>query len=120
MSPDPLAILLDSLDLAALDDDRFEGRSIETSRPRAFGGELLAQTLIAAARTAEERACHSLHASFLLPGDPGLPIEYRVRRARDGRRFAKREVTAWQRGRELLIATVSLSMATEETTQHQH
>ena len=120
MPHDPLAILLDSLDLTGLDDDRFEGRSAEATRPRAFGGELLAQTLMAAARTAEERSCHSLHASFLLPGSPALPIEYRVRRVRDGRRFAKRQVTAWQRGREILLATVSFTMGTDETAEHQH
>ena len=120
MSHDPLAILLDSLDLGGLDDDRFEGRSAETGRPRAFGGELLAQTLVAAARTAEERHCHALHATFLAPGDPTRPIEYRVRRVRDGRRFAQRQVSAWQRGREILLATVSFTMADGESAEHQH
>ena len=120
MSHGPLAVLLDSLDLTALDDDRFEGRSAESTRPRAFGGELLAQALVAAARTAEERSCHSLHATFLLPGDPARPIEYRVRRVRDGRRFAQRQVTAWQRGREILLASASFTLATGETAEHQH
>ena len=120
MSHDPLAILLDSLDLTGLDNDRFEGRSAEATRPRAFGGELLAQVLVAAARTTEERICHSLHATFLLPGDPALPIQYRVRRVRDGRRFAQRQVTAWQRGREILLATASFTMVNGETAEHQH
>ena len=120
MPHDPLAILLESLDLTGLDDDRFEGRSAESTRPRAFGGELLAQVLVAAARTTEERICHSLHATFLLPGDPILPIQYRVRRVRDGRRFAQRQVTAWQRGREILLATASFTMTTGETAEHQH
>jgi acyl-CoA thioesterase II len=116
----PLAVLLDSLDLTALDDDRFEGRSAESTRPRAFGGELLAQALVAAARTADERSCHSLHATFLLPGNPAVPIEYRVRRVRDGRRFAQRQVTGWQRGREILLATASFALATGEVAEHQH
>jgi len=120
MSLDPLAVLLDSLDLTALDDDRFEGHSVESGRPRAFGGELMAQALVAAVRTVEERSCHSLHATFLVPGDPALPIEYRVRRVRDGRRFAQRQVTAWQRGREILLAAVSFAMATAELVEHQH
>ena len=120
MPRDPLAILLESLDLTGLDDDRFEGRSVESARPRAFGGELLAQVLVAAARTTEERICHSLHATFLLPGNPALPIQYRVRRVRDGRRFAQRQVTAWQRGREILLANASFTMATGETAEHQH
>lgn len=120
MSHDPLAILLESLDLNALDDDRFEARSAETSRPRAFGGELLAQALVAAARTSEERSIHSMHASFLAAGNPAQPIEYKVRRVRDGRRFAQRQVVGWQRGREILLATVSLAMETGARAEHQH
>jgi len=120
MSDDPLTILLDSLDLNGLDDDRFEGHSAERGRPRAFGGELLAQTLVAAARTADERHCHALHATFLFPGDPTRPIEYRVRRVRDGRRFAQRQVSGWQRGREILLATVSFTMPGDEPAEHQH
>src|SRR5262245_7124677 len=116
----PLAVLLESLDLPSLDDDRFEGKSVERARPRLFGGELLAQTLVAASRTAEERSCHALHVNFLLAGDPAVPIEYRVRRVRDGRRFAQRQVTAWQRGREILLATASFSIEPTETRGHQH
>ena len=88
---DPLQALLRALDLAPLGDDRFEGRSVEATRKRMFGGELIAQGLIAASRTAEGRDCHSLHCNFLLPGDPAKPIEYRVRRLRDGKRFAQRQ-----------------------------
>ena len=120
MSQDPLAILLESLDLSALDGNRFEGRSVENDRPRLFGGELLAQALIAAARTAEERTCHSLHVNFLFPGNPSWPIEYRVRRVRDGRRFAQRQVSAWQRDREILLATASFASGTEAIREHQH
>jgi acyl-CoA thioesterase-2 len=108
-STDPLAALLASLDLTALDDDRYEGRAVERARPRVFGGELLAQMLVAAARTAKEGACHALHAHFLAPVDPASVVEYRVRRVRDGRRFAQRQVSAHQRGREVVLATVSFT-----------
>jgi acyl-CoA thioesterase-2 len=120
MPPDPLAVLLAALDLAPLDHDRFAGTSVERARPRIFGGELLAQTLVAAGRTAKDRNCHALHAHFLLPGDPALPIEYRVRRLHDGRRFARRQVTAWQRGREILLATLSFTGDAGEAPEHQH
>jgi acyl-CoA thioesterase II len=116
----PLATLLESLDLTALDDDRYEARCVERSRRRAFGGELLAQTLVAAARTAKERTCHALHVHFLLPVDPALPVEYRVRRVRDGRRFAQRQVSGWQREREVLLATVSLTADAVESPGYQH
>ena len=118
--PDPLAALLASLDLIALDDDRYEARSVERARPRMFGGELLAQTLVAAARTAKERACHALHADFLLAADPAAPVEYRVRRVRDGRRFAQRQISAWQRGREILLATVSFTTDAADAPGYQH
>jgi acyl-CoA thioesterase-2 len=120
MSTAPLRTLLESLDLTRLDDDRFEARSIERTRPRMFGGELLAQVLVAAARTIKDRTCHALHVHFLFPGDPASPVEYRVRRVRDGRRFAQRQVTAWQRGREIVLATVSFAADEVESPGFQH
>jgi acyl-CoA thioesterase-2 len=95
----PLQMLLDALDAKPLGDDRFEARSIEHLRPRVFGGDLLAQALATAARTVRDHACHAIHVDFLLPGDPKIPIEYGVRRVRDGRRFAQRQVRGYQRGR---------------------
>jgi len=116
----PLHALLEALDLARRDDDCYEGTSVERARPRMFGGELLAQTLVAAARTAPGRACHSLHVRFLGPGNPASPIEYRVRRVRDGRRFAQRQVSAWQGGREVLLATASFTAEAPAGRAYQH
>jgi acyl-CoA thioesterase-2 len=109
MSTAPLQQWLEALDLTPLDHDRYEARTIEGARRRIFGGEFLAQALVAAARTVKDRVPHALHAHFLLPGDPARPVEYRVRRVRDGRRFARRQVSAWQRDRELLLATASFT-----------
>lgn len=120
MATDPLTTLLDGLTLAPLGADRFEGHAIERTRPRMFGGDLLAQTLVAAAATAKDRRCHGLHVSFLFPGDPTAPIEYRIRRLRDGRRFAQRQVSAWQRDREILVATVSFTSDAAGGHTHQH
>jgi acyl-CoA thioesterase II len=105
----PLQTLLDALDAKPLGDDRFEARSIEYLRPRVFGGELLAQVLATAARTVQDRACHAIHVDFLFPGDPKIPIEYGVRHVRDGRRFVQRQVSGYQRGREIVLATVSFT-----------
>jgi acyl-CoA thioesterase-2 len=117
---DPLADLIEALDLAPIGADGFEGRFVERERSRVFGGELLAQSLVAAGRTAGGRGCHSLHLHFLSPGDPARPVEYRVRRVRDGRRFAQRHVAAWQRGREIALGMVSFSVDDDEATGHQH
>src|SRR4029450_9040716 len=117
---DPLASLLEGLTRTRLDEDRFEGRAIERTRPRMFGGDLLAQVLLAGARTANDRRCHSLHVTFLAPGDPMAAIEYRVRRLRDGRRFAQRKLSAWQGEREILVATASFTAEPPQSHVHQH
>jgi acyl-CoA thioesterase-2 len=105
----PLHTLLDAIDAKPLGDDRFQVRCVEHRRPRVFGGELLAQAVAVAARTVQDRACHAMHVNFLSPGDPKTPIEYSVRRVRDGRRFAQRQVSGYQRGREIVLATVSFT-----------
>ncbi len=65
-----------------------------------FGGQLLAQSLMAAAATVPEgRPAHSLHACFLRPGDVHQPVELQVQRVRDGRTFCSREVSVRQAGR---------------------
>ncbi len=120
MSRDPLTALVESLELTALDDDRFEGVCVERARPRMYGGELLAQTIAAAGRTVKNRSCHALHVHFLRAGDPALPIEYRVRRMRDGRRFALRSVEARQHGREILSGTVSFVVEGADAPGYQH
>ena len=117
---DPLATLLASLELRALAEDRYEAHAVERARRRMFGGELLAQTLVAAARTVKDRACQALHAHFLAAADPGQPVEYRVRRVRDGRRFAHRQVSALQRDREVAIATVAFTVDPTEALGYQH
>ncbi len=79
---------------------------------------MLGQALVAATRTVEDRLCHSLHAYFLLAGDPKVPILYEVDRSRDGRSFSSRRVVAIQHGRP--IFHLSASFQVEETgLEHQ-
>ncbi|HEX2904348.1 MAG TPA: acyl-CoA thioesterase domain-containing protein [Jatrophihabitans sp.] len=87
--------------------------------PHVFGGQVLAQALLAAGSTvADGKVPHSLHTYFLRAGDTDVPIEYDVRQIRDGRRLSCRAVTASQAGRE--IATVLTSFAdTEGSLSHQ-
>src|SRR5688572_16214748 len=93
-----LSPLLARLDLERIDRDLFRGHSPEDGRPRVFGGQVAAQSLVAAVRTIEGRHVHSLHAYFLRPGDPKTPILYSVDRIRDGRSFTTRNVAAIQEG----------------------
>lgn len=105
--------LLDILDLEPLERNLFRGRTPLTGRSRVFGGQVVAQALVAACRTVETRRLHSLHAYFLLPGDPSIPIIYDVDRIRDGRSFTTRRVVAIQKGEA--IFAMSASFHADET-----
>ena len=90
------------LDLEVLDDNLFRSLQQEEGWRRVYGGQVLSQALVAATRTVEpDRRAHSLHAYFILPGDPQAPILYQVERARDGKSFATRRVVAIQHGRPI-------------------
>ncbi|AWN36473.1 acyl-CoA thioesterase II [Methylobacterium radiodurans] len=111
--------LLDILDLERLEEDLFRGVSPKVSWPRVFGGQVVAQALVAASRTVPaSRPPHSLHAYFLLGGDPKAPIVYEVERIRDGGSFTTRRVRAIQHGRPIFATSVSFH-AEEEGYAHQ-
>lgn len=101
----------DNADLGA---DSFEGDSLPQVR-RIYGGQVIAQGLLAAAATIEDpvRLPHSLHAYFLRGGRPDQKLRFDVTRLRDGRSFSARSVTAWQDEREILTMTTS-SQANED------
>jgi acyl-CoA thioesterase-2 len=105
--------LIDILDVETIGSDVFRGRSPQVGWQRVFGGLVIAQSLVAAMRTVEQRLPHSLHAYFLLPGDPSTPIVYEVERIRDGRSFATRRCVALQGDRR--IFSLSASFHTSET-----
>ncbi len=94
--------LVNLLDLEAIEVNLFRGVSPDESRQRVFGGQVAGQALVAATRTVEPgRQVHSLHAYFLRPGDPNMPILYEVDRIRDGKSFTTRRVVAIQNGRAI-------------------
>jgi acyl-CoA thioesterase-2 len=111
-SPAAIDGLLSILDLETLEDNLFRGRSPQQSWQRVFGGQVLGQALVAAVRTVDAgRVAHSLHAYFLLGGDPKVPIIYSVERVRDGGSFSTRRVTAIQHGRPMFVMSVSFHKA---------
>jgi acyl-CoA thioesterase-2 len=102
------------LDLERLEENIFRGRSPETSFQRVFGGQVAGQALVAAGRTVPaDRPVHSLHAYFLRPGDPAIPIVYTVDRLRDGRSFTTRRVVAIQHGVAIFNLTASFMLPAE-------
>jgi acyl-CoA thioesterase-2 len=111
--------VLDLLDLEQIELDIFRGRSPEERIQRVFGGQVAAQALVAAGRTVpSDRMVHSLHAYFIRPGDPAIPIVYNVERIRDGRSFTTRRVVAVQHGKAIFTMSVSFHIQ-EEGVSHQ-
>src|SRR5215204_5830851 len=109
---DALDELLALLELEALEVNLFRGLSPHEDRQRVFGGQVAAQALVAAGRTVgEDRPVHSLHAYFLRPGDPNIPILYDVDRIRDGQSFTTRRVVAIQHGRAIFNLQASFHVA---------
>jgi len=99
--------LLPLLDLETLEVNLFRGYSPPTVWKRVFGGQVVGQALMAASRTVEGIAAHSLHAYFILGGDPKVPIIYQVERTRDGKSFTTRSVKAIQHGQPIFTMMVS-------------
>ncbi|MEV0587341.1 acyl-CoA thioesterase II [Nonomuraea sp. NPDC050310] len=111
--------LLDLLDLEQIELDIFRGRSPEERIQRVFGGQVAAQALVAAGRTVPaDRFVHSLHAYFIRPGDPSIPIVYNVERVRDGRSFTTRRVVAIQHGKAIFTMSASFHIAEEGIEHH--
>ncbi|MFC3074067.1 acyl-CoA thioesterase II [Shinella pollutisoli] len=110
--PNPaMDVLLRTLDLKRVEKSLFRGESPQVGWQRVFGGQVIAQALVAATRTVgADRFVHSLHAYFVLPGDPSVPIVYDVETIRDGGTFATRRVVAVQHGKPIFFMTASFQV----------
>lgn len=100
---DPVTMMLGVLDLASSDarttEDIFTGDSHPMPTGRIFGGQVLAQAIIAADRTTDDdRVPHSMHGYFLRPGDASRGLTLSVDRIHDGRSFSTRRTQAFQNG----------------------
>lgn len=115
---DALDALAHILDLEAIEVNIFRGQSPDEKRQRVFGGQVAGQALVAAGRTVEQGRVHSLHAYFLRPGDPNVPILYEVDRIRDGKSFTTRRVVAVQHGRAIFNLSASFHVD-EDGLDHQ-
>lgn len=104
--------LIGLLDLELIEQDIYRGYSPPApARSRVFGGQVASQALVAAARTVPaDRNVHSLHAYFLRPGDPSVPIVFKVDRLRDGTSFTTRRVLAVQHGQTTFAMSASFQI----------
>ncbi len=101
-------MLIEKLQIKRVEDDKF--RAEPNGSPnfgRLFGGQVVAQALLAAYNTVEARPCHSLHCYFVRPGNPNQPMEFLVSRVRDGGSFTTRHVAVCQEAKEILTLSAS-------------
>jgi acyl-CoA thioesterase-2 len=109
--------LVDTLKLERLEVNLFRGTTPEGRSGRIYGGQVIAQSLLAAYETVDHRVCHSLHCYFIRPGDPKVPIIFEVDRARDGGSFTTRRVIAVQHGQQIFNLAASFQ-AVEQGFEH--
>lgn len=119
----PLESFLRTLDLtdtgARTVDDIFTGPSQWMPHGRVFGGQVMAQSIVAATRTVpEDRPVHSMHGYFLRPGDIRHPITFSVNRLHDGGSFSTRRVQAYQGGQPIW-SMISSFQKMQEGLDHQ-
>lgn len=111
--------LIAILELEPLEHNIYRGRNRDIGTERIYGGQVLAQSVVAASRTVEDdRPIHSMHGYFILPGDLDAPVVYFVDRLRDGGSFTTRRVTAIQHGRAIFNMSASFHRV-EEGPEHQ-
>lgn len=110
--------LLSLMKLEQIEVNLFRGVSRDIGTERVFGGQVLAQAVLAASETVEDLLIHSLHAYFLRAGDHNAPIVYNVDRSRDGRSFSARRVVAIQHGRPIFTLAASFQVK-EKGLEHQ-
>lgn len=118
MSEDPtrdaVSQLVALLDIERIEETLFRGQSGSVGFRRVFGGQVLAQALVAGLRSvAPERSVHSLHGYFILPGDLREPIIYEVENLRDGGSFSTRRVKAIQHGKVIFVMVASFHRSEE-------
>ncbi len=107
------------LQLERLEENLFRGQSRDIGTKFVFGGQVIGQALSAAQQTVEaDRSVHSLHAYFLRAGDIEAPIVYDVDRARDGKSFSARRITAIQHGQPICVMAASFHIQ-ENGVEHQ-
>jgi acyl-CoA thioesterase-2 len=113
--------LLDLLNLEQTSELTFRGLSPATLGRQVFGGQAIAQALVAAQRTAPaDRPVHSLHAYFVLAGDKRIPIDYTVERVRDGKSFTTRRCIGMQNDRAIFTLEASFQIVEEGFDRARH
>ncbi|MFC8530117.1 acyl-CoA thioesterase [Nocardia sp. NPDC057227] len=97
---------------------RFAGTSDGGSRRVVDGTQLLAQSLVAAAKTFEDKVIRSAHATFSRAVDPERPVEFVVEQTHRGRSMASAVVGVEQGGRRCATVSVLADTPTDDVVRH--
>jgi len=105
-------VLTDALALTPVEPEVFDEAYVATTQycpwPKAYGGDMVAQALVAAVRSVDAaRGLHSMHSYFMRPVDIGAEVRYEVERLRDGRGYSTRQVRGFQGGKPVYVAMAS-------------
>ena len=110
---------LSLFNLDKVDRDIYSWSGKNVGFKRIFGGQVMAQTLIAAYKTIDvKHFAHSFHSYFLRPGQMEKPITFTVDRIRDGKSFSTRTVKAIQDGEAIFNSSISFQKE-EKGLEHQ-
>jgi acyl-CoA thioesterase II len=112
-----LARLLAVLDLAPAAGG-FTGGSLDEGHGVVFGGQVLAQAVVAAGRAVPNKELKSLHTVFSRSARPGAPLEIGVEPMHAGRAFASSTVTFRQEGQICARAIALLHAPDEDLIRH--
>jgi len=114
-------LIVKVLDLEFIDENLYKGGTyIQPYWGRIFGGQILGQSLAAAAKTVPKHWLpHSFHCYFMRGGDPKKPVIFRVNRMRDGRSFCTRSIMASQRGKVIFQMSVQFQKSEIGHFSHQ-
>jgi acyl-CoA thioesterase-2 len=108
--PFDLANLVACLSLRPADGGRLDADNLALDYRRVFGGQLLAQTVMALREHADGKSLKSLVQQFPREGDVELPVTYDVDVRHSGRTFATVGVTLTQAEKLISVAAASLHM----------
>lgn len=113
-----VAAIVDSLALEPRGEDRYRALNVDTGHPVVFGGQLMAQSVVAAALGNEGKTVKTLHTVFARAAAPDQPLEITVDRVHSGRALASSTVTIGQEGRVCTRSMVLLSSEEPDLIRH--
>jgi len=124
MSRGPAVSTLENMmtvfDVAGAGGHRYRGTSDGGSRSVVDGSQLLAQAIVASAKSFPRHSVRTAHAVFVRAVDAEQDIELAVDVLHEGRTFASAVVTVGQGGRRCASVTVLLDVDHEDVIAHHH